>query len=452
MEGGEFDSEAEELQNNLKMVKVPKALSKDNIQRYSVPWSPNGVDTAITEHEGYVNSLVTDYNSMMKKLIDRCVTNNYKNQEERFLYNEVLHHSLFTLSKCKVFCGRQDILLSIKSCLFRVFKNEDIETVKGVIEGMEEECHIDKQVKDEMKSLQEHAESTGATFAFEEKEMTTAETMMNELEIPKCEYFTKPLVVYGPSGSGKTAMMAKVAHLVPDWLKKEPIRIIRFLGTSAGSANVRDTISSICNQIWVNYNIDKPFDVDISSDFSYLILYFNAVLWKIDSKLLEERPLVIVLDSIDQLSSKDYAHHMHWIPQILPPNVFMIISVLPKAHSCLENMKKLLPDDSRFLEVPILPQNTAKDIMKLLLKNAERTLTEKQESHVMTIYEKTPQPLFLKLLFEEARHWKSYTEIEDCVIGETVREAINKLFDKLEVLHGQTLVSKALGNSNYRNV
>lgn len=51
-------------------------------------------------------------------------------------------------------------------------------------------------------------------------------------------------------------------------------------------------------------------------------------------KCLEEHasssnPIVLVLDSLDQLSDDDGGRELDWVPKDLPDNVYMILSTLP---------------------------------------------------------------------------------------------------------------------------
>ena len=61
-----------------------------------------------------------------------------------------------------------------------------------------------------------------------------------------------PLVVHGEAGSGKTSIMAGVAYHVKE---KYPLSrktlVIRFIGITPGSFNVRCTLRSICEQVGV---------------------------------------------------------------------------------------------------------------------------------------------------------------------------------------------------------
>lgn len=72
-----------------------------------------------------------------------------------------------------------------------------------------------------------------------------------------------PLIVYGQSGCGKTSVMAKVVESVSSWAMsaaqktgthvKRVVTIIRFLGTTPSTSNIRDLLESLCRQLVAVY-------------------------------------------------------------------------------------------------------------------------------------------------------------------------------------------------------
>lgn len=51
-------------------------------------------------------------------------------------------------------------------------------------------------------------------------------------------------------------------------------------------------------------------------------------------------PVVLVLDSLDQLSDDDGGRELEWVPKELPDNVYIILSTLPgKEYSCFPRLE-----------------------------------------------------------------------------------------------------------------
>ena len=283
----------------------------------------------------------------------------------------------------------------------------------------------------------------GVGFDAELDEVPDDVLLAKTLTIPELNKFTQPLILHGESGSGKTSVMAKVVQMAPTWLDNpDTVRIIRFLGTSPKTSSIKDTIYSICQQVIDAYDMKEIIPHQCVKDFSTMALYFACLLCRIDTTA---KPLLIALDSVDQLNSDYGAYAMSWLPAIIPEGIHLIISMLPQMHNSLESAKAQLGDSDCFIDVPKLPRDTAVAILNAWLKESSRMLTTEQTDFVLKNFMTCAQPLYLKVAFEQAKQWMSYTPANDWVIGLTIRSAIEQMFARLEKEHGQVLVSKALG-------
>lgn len=101
-------------------------------------------------------------------------------------------------------------------------------------------------------------------------------------------------------------------------------------------------------------------------------------------------------------------------------------------------------DEAYLLEVPKMPVDTAKQILDSWLKSSRRLLRSEQEKIVLEAFKKCPLPLYLKLSFDEACRWKSFTPSEETKLAPSIKGIIHGLFDRVERLHGKVLVSQAL--------
>ena len=65
-------------------------------------------------------------------------------------------------------------------------------------------------------------------------------------------------------------------------------------------------------------------------------------------KACEDQPVILVLDSLDQLSVDDGGRQLDWFPRNLPYNTYAVLSTLPGSqYQCLPNLRvsKLLVGD-----------------------------------------------------------------------------------------------------------
>ncbi|XP_063446187.1 uncharacterized protein LOC134725872 isoform X2 [Mytilus trossulus] len=252
----------------------------------------------------------------------------------------------------------------------------------------------------------------------------------------------RPLILYAPSGAGKTSVMAKILQNLPEWFEKEPhFGIIRFLGTSGYSLNIYDVLYGICGQL---ADCAKLLMEPVGyKNMKNLIEYMPRFLRRVSSKV--KKPIVILLDSLDQLTAKDDSYLLNWLPTILPSNLKIIVSTLPREHEILDTLQKLFPDTTNFVEVPSLPDDTGFEMIDKYLAKKKRAVTQIQTKQIISAFRNCRGPLFLKLILDEAVNWNSYTPDHALVLQDSVQGAINQLFDNMEKKFGQVLISHALG-------
>ncbi|KAK3590255.1 hypothetical protein CHS0354_041333 [Potamilus streckersoni] len=249
---------------------------------------------------------------------------------------------------------------------------------------------------------------------------------------------TLPLVIYGQSGCGKTSIMAMGAKVAYDHLKGKALVVLRFLGTTPETTSVKALLKSVTMQIKKIYAVTIP----VPEVFSELVEDFHTTL----RYARASKPLILFFDSLDQLDTGNNARQLAWLPKKLPNYVKIIISTLPdENYECLPVLRNRISDTTKFHEVPTLPDKDVSGIIDKLLSVNKRTLTKEQKGVIQKAFLKCPLALFLKLSFDEALRWKSFTKKEELVLQSSVRESINALFQRLEVLHGKLFVSRSLG-------
>lgn len=119
---------------------------------------------------------------------------------------------------------------------------------------------------------------------------------------------------------------------------------LRFLGTTPGSSTIVPMLTSLCTQLSVVY--EQPIE-NIPEELSPLIQYFKKLL----TFPTEAKPLVLFLDSLDQLSGTEGAHQLTWFPVHLPDGVKVIASTLPNYYALLDTLKFMIEDESNFIQV-----------------------------------------------------------------------------------------------------
>lgn len=270
------------------------------------------------------------------------------------------------------------------------------------------------------------------------------EDALHVIQVYLCQsHHQRPFIVHGPSGSGKTSIMAKVAECAKEWLGPGLVTVVRFLGTSPDSATIHSVLRSIIQQICLAFGMSTPSSETLD-DFTVLAQYFKTQLLAA-LPVSPSCPLLLLLDSVDQLSPADGAHNMNWLPKLLPPNVFVAISMLSDGYNGLSVMQSVMPHPECFMAIHPLSTESAGKVLDVWLSSVSRALTCDQRSLVLKTFASFPRPLFLKLLFDQTCHWKYHAPLDKVVLPIDIRDAIAKLLQRLEVHHGSVLVRRALG-------
>jgi WD40 repeat protein len=269
-----------------------------------------------------------------------------------------------------------------------------------------------------------------------------------------------PYVIRGESGSGKTALMAKTVERVREGCPEAKV-FCRYIGATPESSDGRSLLERLCNQIYNTFDFEnqkqrklaeiKKDDEDakqrrqevereyeIPMDFQKLSPIFRSFLSKIPS----QEKLILFIDALDQLSDTDHARNLTWLPSELPRNIRVIVSTLP--GKCLSLLERMLPEKN-LKELEPMPLAEGTDLLKSWLKAAGRTLQNNQMKEVLGKFTKSGLPFYLKLAFEEARRWKSYTPRVD--LSPDIPGIIRDFFKRLSLPanHGKVLVSHSMG-------
>ena len=169
----------------------------------------------------------------------------------------------------------------------------------------------------------------------------------------------------------------------------------------------------------------------------------NKFIEKLNKVSEKNLKIVILLDSIDQLSKEDYC--LEWMFYELPKNVKIIYSVLSNYKGIFEALKAKVEDN--YQEMEKLNFDEAKLILESLLEGSNRILTTQQWSKIHKIFKSTHEiyPLHVKLLFDITSKWTSSFQVpeafEKCTNS---KETIKYLFRNLEKVYGLTLFSHCI--------
>ncbi|MFO7852655.1 MAG: DUF4062 domain-containing protein [Bacteroidota bacterium] len=288
-----------------------------------------------------------------------------------------------------------------------------------------EQIKTKSSLEKELEAHQSFGEERAKVFIGRDSILKTINNYIKE----KTSY---PLAVYGEGGSGKSAL---TAFALGETSKNHPHAeiVFRFIGATPNSSDGRMLLEDLCRQISKIYGGEE----NLPTSYEDLVDEFPKRL----ALATPDKPLVLFLDSLDQLSEAYNARSLNWLPVELPHNVKIIVTTRPGEY--LVALRNRIPQDSVYSLEPMSIKE-GELVLDRWLKDAGRKLQDFQKKEVLNKFSDCGLPLYLKLAFEEARLWKSYTEEIKLNKG---KEGIIKdnLFKRLENDHGRLLVSRSLG-------
>jgi hypothetical protein len=251
------------------------------------------------------------------------------------------------------------------------------------------------------------------------------------------------LTVIGAGGTGKSTLIARAIQEAQEAYPDAEV-VYRFIGVTPGSSDGRSLLDSLCHELSRRYGADTS---NIPTDYRDLV----PELGKRMALATAGKPLVLFLDSLDQLSDSQNARILIWLPADLPPHVSLVVTTRPD-----DTLKAMQMKQAVEVELGGLSNREGEDLLSKWLSGVHRTLQPAQFQQVMDKFEcigappgaelSPGNPLYLKLAFEEASLWASYSPPEELAYG--VKGIIERnMIDRMkhEGNHGEAMVSRALG-------
>ena len=276
---------------------------------------------------------------------------------------------------------------------------------------------------------------------------------------PSADYHGISLSLVGRSGTGKTALMAYLAHQLHNHELQNKLQqearpvVIRFCGTSKGSADGLSLVRSLCEQIRLVVKPHTPYtSVPETYDAAVQLLH----------NLLATHSVLLLIDSLDQLSDKDLARSkVSFLKGVrVHQDTRIVVSCLPddlKTTMIKNGLRTYFYGCDTCLRLHHVPRvdvldfsfsqeaahNEARVILEERFRRKHRTLTPEQFDYVMIKAAQEPTALYLSLVDYVATAWHSFgTNYE---LNGGVAGIADQIFEKLERNFGRELTRAALG-------
>ena len=213
---------------------------------------------------------------------------------------------------------------------------------------------------------------------------------------------TRLMVLVGEPGSGNSAMLARFSR-EHERAHPEHLLVTHFIGASAASTNARQMLRRLWHELVQGAGLEQNALAVIPDEWDKLREGLPAVL----AAASQSHRTVIVIDAVNQLDPAHDAHSIRWLPEDLPANVRVVLSVLPgEAFDALQK-RRLQP---RFSPIGRLTENDAGEIMGGFLERYRKSLDARQKQALLSKKE-AGNPLYLLTALEELRTLGTYEEI-----------------------------------------
>ena len=237
---------------------------------------------------------------------------------------------------------------------------------------------------------------------------------------------------------------------IPNWYPESDrvSVIVRFLGATPSSSDIRRPLISIIEQICHIYHWNIP------SNFDNVTKILENILLRIP----KDEQLVLLLDSIDQLQVNDLTDLSKWLPMNFDnlSNVKCIYSTISDIEIGMERQQihihqqfeTIYRNHLLEIEVKSFDEHTAEQVLHSWLKQDRRCLTSIQHEWLKPKLTRQHHidPLFLSLLYDQTLTWHSYDQTLDKAFLsiESPGDAIEYLYNQLGSKHGQLLFHRAM--------
>jgi hypothetical protein len=211
--------------------------------------------------------------------------------------------------------------------------------------------------------------------------------------------------------------------------------VYRFIGTTSASSKIVSLLQSVCRQIAREFGTTiEALAGEGQEKFLYDLVGISEALKKCLALADAHKPVFLFLDALDQISADDNAKNLNWLPKELPENAKFIVSALPELEGHLSGNYKI--------HLPVLPESEAQLILGRWFQSRSRKLTDEQNGEILSKFSHTGLPIYLKLAFEQAKDWKSYST--GFSLKQDVEGIINDLMENLEHEHTKNFVEHSI--------
>jgi len=254
---------------------------------------------------------------------------------------------------------------------------------------------------------------------------------LDELTKRSCDDSHSPVVVSGDAGCGKSALLAEFASRCesdPKWAV-----LLFFAGALPGSSDLTTMLRHLCEALRRIGGLDD----DVPDDPDELRAQFRVFL----ESCARTRPVVVIIDALNQVQSLAGPVDLGWLPIDLPDQVSLVVSTLD--GPVLDRLQSTLGAD-RFIHLEELPEDDQAELVRRFLSVRRKRLTERQLERFLDErnHPDAGLPLWLIVALEEIVLFGSYEALDARIdnLPGRIPDLFSQVLGRLEHDHGRDLV------------
>ncbi|TSK82214.1 NACHT domain- and WD repeat-containing protein 1 [Bagarius yarrelli] len=335
-----------------------------------------------------------------------------------------LNHSLYQAQQNFIHNIHSKNVQMVKYSRF-CYRVMQLKPVKGSYDIMRKEA-AQHQIQNEIQLHLKHAQMLAKTSELRQNFLLEVRDAFQ-----KSASSQNALLLLGEPGVGKSTILAKVTELLPTWTSGDVTVLVCFVGLTSDSRNVRLILQRLCTQIVEIYNCKYT---EISESLAQLRNELHSLLALVN----ENRPLVLVLDGLDELAEEHDAD-LSWLYTHLPQHVYVILSAITKSTTAhmLQTQAKVL-----VLAIPPLSSEEINASLTSKLVSDFSQLQENQWSLLLRSCLFCPLPIYLRFAYVESRTWTSFSLPEQLALPGDLKSLFIVLLARLEREYGENLVRR----------
>ena len=395
------------------------------------------LENKIVENSKIDKEYVYGYIRTIQNPIDKYIDSMKDKEKEGFLKQKAID---FKTNLSNTLDKDKNILTSAYDSIELYEENQLKEFEEFIYEKLINAIETQKNISDEISSIDKEILEQEKFKEDKQKGFIGRENTLNKIkDYVLNDKTNEPLVIYGISGMGKSSLIAKAIDNVSKLIPKNSL-IYRFVGATQNSTTIRSLLISICDEL-ANKNIIEKIEKYEFEEYKFF-KQINKTLSSI------EESIVLFIDALDQLQFKD---SLEWLPENLPENFKIILSVLNdekyEKDSHYYNFLKNKVDSNNLIDISKDSLESSKELLiENLLFDLDRKIDDYQTNYLLNKWKETNySPLYLKIAIEEVKHWKSgdkTQKVESSVEG-IVKEYIKNLSKIYH--HEEIFVNKVFG-------